>query len=1367
MGVNYILLLLTLGGLVNVGYAQTVPDYRFKTLSFNEGLSQANVNSIVQDSLGYVWLATENGLNRYDGTEVRVFKHVYGDTTSLLDNYVSKLFIDRQHRMWLATTSGVCRYHPERNSFESYRLDTIMNTPHHVPLDIVEDSHGQILVLSNYNTVLKYSETQNAFQKHLSINSGETVRTLCVHRDRWFAGSSQYLLEINPTTGSVLHHSTLKRTGNTPPPLSSGITGIIPIKDQLWLVGSEMPLHRFDLVTQVLESTDRLPHATSLAPLSDTTFLVGSREGLQLYHPQQDRVLPIRSVDDQIVFKNVFSVFVDRDQNLWASVRPRGVIHTAGKRVFRDTRHLNLPSELNHYIAEVTAMDIVDGDQLWMGLNTGQIMAMDLKDRSFRLLPEEADSPTRPGRGTIFDLFTDRQHRVWVGSYQGGLRRYDSTSHTFVAGWTEADSLPLRSQDVRSMVEDEQGRLWLAVHGQGVDVYDPAQHQVVASYGASVGDRHPHIGNWTFQLVMAPDSAVWIASASGLHMVKGTTKRHFQHETQSVGSLSSSQVKCLALDRRGHLWIGTSEGLNVLNPEDSSFTTFTTQQGLNDNSISSIIEDQQGNLWIGTYDGLARLSYTTDPKAPVIENVALPPGLYSNQFVDRACAIDSAGNLFFTTTHGLLTFHPDDLPHLTVPPVRFTNFKLFNEPLERLQSTAVPWAGHAVNQTSEVRLAPHENTVTVGFASVDFAHYRPIEYHYRLQGYEDDWSTSIDQQVTYYDLPPGAYRFLVKAMLPGISRPSVVKSLNILVEKPWYDTLYGQAAVLLSIGALLWWVVHVRLERSQLQHQALLSQKEREIDQFKIRFFTNLSHEFKTPLTLILGPLEQLTHFTKDGGQLYVTMIQRNAKRLSGLVNQLLDLRSLEEHQYLLRITQGSLVQAARQVYESFAYQAQQRSIAYSFVDQTQASGQQWFDHDVLNKVLYNLIANAFKYTPDQGHIRVSIAEHPSQPHRTVIEVNDTGVGIPAEQLDKIFDRFYRSDATAQQEGTGIGLSLCQELVQLHQGEIAVTSTLEQGSTFTVTLPTRAQDYPSVANAPETYVSSQTHHPDLPPPTTPPGNEAPDRAKPPYNKPLVLVADDNSDLLTFVKQSLAERYTIITAQNGQIAFQRALARMPSAIVSDVMMPVMDGLMLTKQLKEDLRTSHIPVILLTARSDEQHQVEGLELRADDYITKPFSTAVLAASLQSLIANRTELKKIFTQNNPSDILQQVDQNPEKEFLLTLTHSIEERLDDTTLGVDDLCRAVGMSKSQLYRKLSAVTGKTVVEFVKLYRLSKAAELLRTGPHTISEVAHLTGFKHVQSFVRSFKGEYGHTPGQHAKRDLMSKARLARAADGVRVNT
>ena len=396
MCLKYIVLLLMIGWLASAAYGQTIPDYRFKTLSFTEGLSHADVTSIAQDSLGYVWLATENGLNRYDGTEITVFKRVFGDTTSLPDNNVTQLFIDRRHRMWVVTSSGICRYHPEDNRFESYRLDTITNAPHHTPLDLVEDARGQLFVLSNYNTVLKFSETRNSFEKYFTINSDKVTRAICVYQDRWFAASPQHLLEVNPRTGEVIRSTSLGGADDAPPLLSSGISQIVPIGNQLWLVGSDIYLHRFSLTTQTLTSIHRVPYATSLASLSDSTFLVGSRKGIFLYYPRQNCVLPIRSVDDRVIFKNVFTVFVDKNQNLWASIRSQGVVHTAGERVFRDARHLN--PEMVLLTAEVSTMEVV-GEELWMGLNIGQVMSMNLRDRSYRLLTPEARGPQRPGRG--------------------------------------------------------------------------------------------------------------------------------------------------------------------------------------------------------------------------------------------------------------------------------------------------------------------------------------------------------------------------------------------------------------------------------------------------------------------------------------------------------------------------------------------------------------------------------------------------------------------------------------------------------------------------------------------------------------------------------------------------------------------------------------------------------------------------------------------------------------------------------------------------------------------------------------------------------------------------------------------------------
>ena len=1058
---------------------------------------------------------------------------------------------------------------------------------------------------------------------------------------------------------------------------------------------------------------------------------------------------PVRWLDQRIALRNVTSVLVDQDQNLWVARSRKGVIHTTGQRVFRDARHLN--EDLIPYEDEISSVAILD-NQLWMGLNTGDVMAMDLEDYRCGLLSERSAKKTvLPGKGTVFSTFKDSRRQVWIGSYEGGLRRYDAASGGFVSSNAEIDALRIRSYDIRSITEDQQGQLWLAVHGRGVDVYDPVQQQVVASHGLSVGDTEPYIGDWTQQLAIAPSGAVWIASVSGLQVIEGTTKKYYQHHTAQSGSLSNDHVNCLLVDSRGHLWIGTAEGLNVLDPRDSTFTKFTIQEGLNDNYIASIQEDAAGDLWIGTYDGLARLSYTSDPKQAQVQHIAIPPGQYSNQFIERASARDSSGNLYLATTHGLLSFHPDELSQQTEElSVFLTDFEVLSRSVENLadrsRSFNVPTRSIAHRPPSDpIRLAPNQNTLAIGFTAIDFVHSDPIRYYYQLQGYDSRWSESTDRSVVYYDLPAGTYQFLVKAVSSRTLAGPPTRLITVTIDKPWYRTVGGKVLIILLTAGLVLLGIYILLERIRLKGQARLSEKEREVDQFKLKFFVNISHEFRTPLTLILGPLERLARHTQDPrGQQYVQLIQRNAQRLSRLVNQLLDLRYLEEKRYPLRVTEGHLSDLVQRVYDSFSYQAERHAHRYQYSDHTAASSRQWFDADMLEKVFYNLLANAFKYTEERGYISVTVADHPTLPGWTVAQVLDTGIGIQTDQLDKIFERFYRAEDTTLREGTGVGLALCHELVGLHRGQLTVESVPGQGSTFTVAIPTEADAYDSgqtVKQAPDSLVRQ------LPPPADQP-TASTDLVLPAEGRPMVLVADDNADLLSFIEESVGGTFSIATAKNGEEAFRKAVALIPDAIVSDVMMPVMDGLTLTQSLKADLRTSHIPVLLLTARASDQHQVEGLAQAADDYMVKPFSVAVLIAKLQSLMDNRVKLKELFSQGDPLRAQRRVRQSPEKAFLQKLTDIIEENIDNSSFSTNDVCQAIGMSKSQLYRKMSAVIGKSVHEFIKLHRLAKAAQLLATSDCTVTEVARATGFKYVQSLTRAFKDHYDCTPSQYAAR-------------------
>ena len=1335
---------------------QADPTYSFKVLTFREGLSHSRVSNIVQDSLGYVWLGTENGLNRFDGTEIVVFKHVFNDTTSLPDNSIRKVFLDSQQRMWLITASGVCRYRPTSRDFRTYPFSEVTNHEGNQPLDIVEGPGGQIFVLSYYNTVSVFSEERDCFEEHLRISFEEMAQTMCLYQNRLFVGTPRFLLEIAPFTGQVIDAYELYDESH---PLSSRITQLTAVADQLWIAGTMMHLHRFDPISRTLERIEPLPYSASVAPLTDQVLLVGTYEGCFLYRTDTEQVLPLRSVDYESFLNNIVAVFVDRDRNLWAANRLRGVIRTTGERVFRDIRHLN--PDLAPFAHDVSALQIID-QQLWMGLNTGQVLAVDLENHQYQRFGDAPDKTLSPGEGTVFDIAEDRQQRVWVGSYEGGLRRYDAEAGHFVNIEAAADSVPIRGTDIRSIAEDANGRLWLAVHGRGVDVYDPASERVMASHGLSVGDTDPYISDWTLQLVIAPDSAVWIASPSGIQMIKGSTKRFFQHHNEHPKSLSNDDVNCLLLDSRNNLWVGTAEGLNLFNPEDASFTKFTVQQNLSDDHVTSLLEDASGNLWVGTYDGLSRLSYDAAPEEASLQRVELPPGLYSHQFVERASALDSAGNLYFATTHGLLTFNPADFsPTKNDLAVFLTAFEVFRASSEGGQETQpVASPDRTIYHQDRVALEPNENTVSIGFSAIDFAHSGQIHYHYRLRGYEHRWSVGTNRNVTYYDLPAGDYVFEVKAALGNATPVSASKLLAITIKPAWYDTLIGRLVIAILLLGLTLLGTYLLLERIRLKNQARLSEKEREVDQLKIRFFVNVSHEFRTPLTLILGPLEKLIRTTREpDARQHLSMMQRNTKRLLRLTNQVLDLRQLEQQRYQLHPTEGRLVDFVRETYYSFHYLAEQRAIEYRFKDDTQAPRGCWFDADVLDKILYNIISNAFKYTPDGGRINVTLSHHPNRADWVVLKVSDTGVGIEAEQLDKIFDRFYRVDATAHRGGTGIGLSLCQELTRLHRGEITVVSHPNQGSTFTLTIPTSAHAYELEAVGPPSLPKESHQRSYRIDAYTPAGYETGEEVRlPPRSesdtgqKPLVLVVDDNTDLLLFVQGSFAQDFTIATAPNGQEAFQTAVTTVPDAIVSDVMMPVMDGLALVRKLKEDVRTSHIPVILLTARTSEQHHLEGLRLGIDDYVTKPFGVEVLTAKLHSLISNRAKLRELFANPKQAGAQRLISEGTEHPFLRELTEIIDQNMDATSLGTDTICQAVGMSRSQLYRKLSAITGKSLHEFIKLYRLARAADLLCAGHHSVTEVANLTGFKYIQSFTRSFKDHYGCTPSQYARSKVQS---------------
>ncbi|MEL6536029.1 MAG: ATP-binding protein, partial [Bacteroidota bacterium] len=1021
--------------------------------------------------------------------------------------------------------------------------------------------------------------------------------------------------------------------------------------------------------------------------------------------------------------------------------------------------------------------------RLWVGYYQTGIDVFSADRQSRRYIPYMEGDEQGLGAGTVFKIFEDRQGQIWVGTYRGGLQKYQEDSGTFYSyRHDEEDPYSISGNDIRDIAEDAQGRLWLAVHGGGVNSFDPNTGRFEHWRSANSPNQRTLADDWVFCLEVDRRGHVVVGSVQGVSWLNpqdGTTKDY----NQANSGLAHNRVRSLAFDDRTRLWVGTENGLSRWLPEQESFMNYGEVEGLPNSFIDGIIEDPLGKLWLSTNDGLVRLH----PDEGAFEHYTKRDGLQGPEFFPGAYTQSEQGTLYFGGQQGITWLTPSEIiPNRYLPPVHLTAFRLFNQPV-KIGEPESPLTQH-VSQTDRIVLEHDQNFVGFEFVALNYVRPEKNRYEYRLDGLENHWNAAGNRtEASYTNLSPGTYKFRVRgANNDGLWNPEEA-TVELVVRPPWWlgPWAYGVYSILFLLG--LYGFKQFSLNRERLKNSLALAkveaEKERELDRMKLKFFANISHEFRTPLTLLLGPLEKLLGEnapqrkdqrtdipTTVEGRKLLRLMERNGQRLLRLINQLLDITELEAGFMALRVSEGNVQEFARTILEAFEYRAvhKQIKVEFSAFPSRQSA---WFDADKLEKILYNLLSNAFKFTPEGGTIRLSLSQSTVAPGHKIpahlvqpqangqrfvrLVVEDSGPGIPEAEVSKIFDRFYQVSQTAYKNpGTGIGLALTRDLVERHYGDISVESSPEQGTRITLWLPVSEERYTQeeITNdqldlAPrmrsiQTMNRQAGETEELPCPTAA-WTEGEDL-------PTLMVVEDNDDIREFVRLECQDAYRIIEARNGEEGLAMALEQIPDLVISDVMMPRMDGLELCKLMKADHRTSHIPVILLTARSSEQYTLQGLATGADDYITKPFSVPVLKARMQNLLDTRKRLQAYYGHSQPAPAeappaAKEGVSGAEEAFLAKARIYVEEHLADTDLNPDNLASALLMSRAQLYKKLKALTGLSVSIFVRHVRLAKALLLLQEdSDRPVGEVGYFVGFSDPAYFTKCFKERYGMAPSE-----------------------
>ncbi len=1359
----------------------------FNRLSNEDGLSSNNVYQIIQDQLGFLWIATDDGLNRFDGYDFKIFRNEASNNNSLSGNSIWALKEDSGGKIWIGTKNGwldcfdpvtekfnniklesniigenaITAIYEDRNHFiwiGTYRDGLYRLNPKSGNLDhwlnksgndrslsnnyissILQDNEGNIWI-STYNGLNKfnpkvsiknfqryYNETENS--NSISDNVVWALSPSQTDSNLFWIGTANGLTSYQ-TDKKIFTQYKIPNPDNLQFGSSAGnvIEERLGNETILW-IDSYAGLVRLNITKGDCERyTLNKNNSHSLASnqthdiIKDRSGVlwIATNNGLNSYSPARSKFNNVLSDkyrfinSDLIDKKNIKAIAKTSDNRIWLGTE-EGLFSFNTSNEIKKVNRYSQTENLN--IWSLTPGNI---NELWIGTYGSGIYKMDTRSGRISHFSYGENKYKTPAVRFNKSIYHDKQNNIWIGYWGFGLGRINASTGKY-KHWLNAPGNPssLSHNDVWVIYQDKKGRIWIGTNGGGLNLFDE--------------NLSEKFYRWTYEK-NNPQSL----SSNSIYSICESTKNQDYNKTI--------------------FWIGTDNGLNrfEINNSDTFITTskpivkitrFTIKDGLADNSISCIVEDNAGNLWLGTNSGITFYDITKNE----FINFNKADGIVGGSFYSSSIYKDKNGIIFMGSTSGLNCFSPNEIKlSKFVPPVLITDFMIFNEPVKVNENSILH---SSILYTNNITLHYKQNVFSFQFAALDYSSPRSIHYAYKLEGFDKEWvQTNSRRFVTYTNLNPGEYTFKVKATNSDGIWSNNVNALKVIITPPWWQTPWAIGLYvlifLLGVSAIIKFQSYRAHLQQELKLQEFEAQHLREIENMKSRFFANLSHEFRTPLMLIKGPLEQLINGRiKENLQKHYQMILRNAEKLQNLIDQLLELSQLEAETIPLDMQRHDLVKLIKGFTYSFIPLAEQKFITLNFNSSVESIFA-LIDKDKTEKIINNLLSNAFKFTPEGGNINVMISINNKITQSFVkIEIKDSGIGIPEEYQNKIFNRFYRIEDGKKENysGSGIGLALVKELVTLHKWDIAVQSKEGVGTTFTLMIPLKEEFEDENKNVTSTnYLSKESERIDDKELINAQLIEENLPVKQMSNKPVVLFVEDSDDVRSYVHDLLKQDYEVLLAGKAKAGIELALKNMPELIISDIMMPEMDGIEFCHRIKNDWQTSHIPVILLTAKATEDSKIEGLETGADDYLTKPFNAEELFARIKNLIEQRKTLREKFSKEiniKPGTLSNNTIDN---EFMKRVLNSVESNLHDSNYNTEKFAEELFVSRRQLHRKLLAITGQTPGEFIRVFRLKRAAQMLIEKNLNVTQIAYEVGFESPAQFTRAFKKHFECLPSE-----------------------
>ena len=1314
------------------------------------GISQNTITSFCEDQLGFLWIGTKYGLNRYDGNRYHSFIYSSNDSLGISNSTISCLMTDAENNLWIGTNGGGL------NILDVQTLKFKRAGKYKTLLAFFKKASISCIYQDSNNNFWISTNSMGTYFWNTNFDNTTFVKihyepVIEVFEDKlqqvWLIGMNGEICMVKHQEMSVNENYKLVQSFREAIVTRSG--DLLLGGDKGLFVSNLNNLEKIEL-NQIQTSQSALnelvnsKNVLSLLEDSQSRIWIGTENyGLFLYDRKTNELQQFQTNTEDNLSVNsnsIWSLYEDSQQNIWVGTYKKGFnqISPNGKIFKHNLDYANLKIG-----GLVTGFEECDGS-FWVGTDQDGLFKIDLnaskKQQVRQLDSSELDSKV------ITCLMTDRSGNLWAGTWEKGLFVKKRGSQTF-------DAMPIgengtSSKTIKTIFEDGKGIIWISSFHKGLDRYDPQQNKFTNYQPGSIGSA----SQISVIMSIAEDAEgnLWFGTGGqGLIKTKFNLDgavvetKSYMSTSNEPNSISNDLIYHLFLDSKKQLWIATNgSGLDRYNPEKDNFENFNRLDGLPSDVIYGILEDDNQQIWISTNQGLATLSFVDDEFE--VKSFGVSYGLQSNEFNESACYKAADGQLYFGGVNGFNFFEPDKFSRKIIDPEVYINF------LEVLGGEEKPEYKFELPK-GKLNLAAGQNDISIDFATLNFDNFSKSEYAYLLENHDPDWRfTTNNNLVTYSNLRHGGYIFKVKTKKSNGEWSDKVIQLEIIIAPYWYNTKLAYLMYIILVLCLICFIfsslINHQILTSKLQIEQIEKSKELELNNLRSQFFANITHELKTPLTLIISPLKAVENENYEIDKRQTKSMLNNAERLDRLIDQIMALSKLESGLTKLVVSKSDIVETTKNICNNFKTLAQYRSFKFE-LNLPDNPVHLFFEKEKMEQIIINFLSNAFKFTNEGGHISVDIKE---QDEVVQLIFTDNGIGIPKEDLDLIFDRYYRGN-TMIRDGSGLGLSITKQLIEMHHGNVKVYSEPAKGSSFVVNFLKgknhfqKSQIVEEVSSAVLSDTSKQllnelqvfsTQH-DI--------AVANDKDE----LPLLLIAEDNEEIRIFIKDYLKSNFRILEAKDGVEALELAKKHIPDLIITDLMMPRMDGFTLCEKLRADEKTCHIFIGMLTVKTSEENQTKGFEKGVDFYVTKPFNPKLLALRIINILQTRQQFKSQLLEDIKFDYKPAKRQISSKDeiFLNDLMAIIEQNIDNANFNVEDLSKAMTFSKSQLYRKMKGLLGHSANEFIRIIRLKRAKQMLEEGHLNINEIAYQVGFNDLKYFRKCFKKEYGMTPSEYKK--------------------